>query len=364
MKKYLTFILCALSLCTYGFLQIAPHFPYWIETYYARGLNHYTTMVISHLTGLFPFSVVEIGTYTLILYVIIHILYRLYHIFKKPASWKRECAHWFLQTLNLACLLWIILSSTWLINYSRVPLEESLKLKNNQHSKEDLISLYAYLIADLNQLRPLVQEDQEGYMISEGGYQSVFQRAPKVYERLSKDYPLFQGDFGRPKSFLISPLMNYTGLTGIYAPFTREANINTAILPQTIPSTTLHEMAHQRGFTEEDACNFIAYLASTYAEDADIRYSGTLLALAYTSQTLAKTDRKALVTLNQTIDEKVMKDIEQNNAFWASYEGHVEKVSSSLNHAYLKANGVSDGIQSYGRMVDLLLDYYVTYIKP
>ena len=82
MKKYLTFILCALSLCTYGFLQIAPHFPYWIETYYARGLNHYTTMVISHLTGLFPFSVVEIGTYTLILYVIIHILYRLYHIFK------------------------------------------------------------------------------------------------------------------------------------------------------------------------------------------------------------------------------------------------------------------------------------------
>ena len=291
MKKHkVTFILCLLSLCTYVFLQIAPHFPYWIETYYSRGLNHFTTLFISHLMGLFPFSVVEIGVYTLILYVISHIFYRLYRILKKPSSWKRECSHWFFQTLHLVCLLWIILSSTWLVNYSRVPLEESLKFTTSEHPQEDLISLYAYLISDLNHLRPLVKEDSNGYMMTEGGYQSVFQRVPIVYDRLSEDYPLFKGNFGKPKSLLISPLMNYTGLTGIYAPFTREANINTAILPQTIPSTTLHEMAHQRGFTEEEACNFIAYLASTYAENADIRYSGTLLALAYTSQTLARTN--------------------------------------------------------------------------
>lgn len=363
-KKKLTLLLCSLSLLTYLFLVLAPHFPNFIEKVYSRGINHFTTMIISQLTGLFPFSVVEIGLYALILFVLFDLFYHFYLLIKQPKQWKKTLVSLCLPLLNIACLLWIILSSTWLLNYSRVPLEVSLELKSSKHPKEDLTELYAYLISELNTLRPLVEEDKEGYMMIPGGYQSVFERVPKVYDNLSKQYPIFKGHYGKAKSILASPLMNYTGLTGIYAPFTREANINTAILPQTIPSTTLHEMGHQRGFAEEEACNFLAYLASTYSGDADIRYSGALLALACTSQALYKTQYDTLVLLNQTIDEKVMKDIQQNNDFWQSYEGQVEEVSSSINNSYLKANGISDGVESYGRMVDLLLDYYVTYIKP
>ena len=40
---------------------------------------------------------------------------------------------------------------------------------------------------------------------------------------------------------------------------------------------------------------------------------------------------------------------------WAQYEGPVQDVSNAANDAYLKANNQSDGMQSYGRMVDLLL---------
>jgi len=365
MKKYrTTFLLCFLSLCTYGLLQIAPHFPTFMETFYSRGINHFTTQWISRLTGLFPFSVAEIGIYCLILYFILHISYRIFHCLKAPHTWKKQLQSWFFQTLHIAFVIWIILGGSWLLNYARVPLENSLNLKSSENPHEDLIDLYTYLITELNHIRPEVSENVEGYMTIDGGYLSVFKRAPKVYEALSKDYPLFDGSYGPPKSILISPLMNYTGLTGIYVPFTREANINTATLPQTIPSTTLHEMAHQRGFAEEEACNFIAYLASTYSTDADFRYSGTLLALAYTSQTLAKVDYNALVTLNQTLNKDVMNDILQNNAFWDSYEGSIEEISNSLNDTYLKANGVSDGVESYGRMVDLLLSYYVTKIAP
>lgn len=243
------------------------------------------------------------------------------------------------------------------MNYYRVPLEDSLGLTLAPSSKEALATLYGHLIDDLNTVRPQVAEDKAGYMMMNGDFSSIQARAPKVYNALSEDYPIFKGSYGKPKSILASPLMNYTGITGIYAPFTREANINTAVLPQTIPSTTLHEMAHQHGFTQEEYCNFIAYLASTYSKDPDFRYSGDLLALAYTSQALAKADYDTLLTLNQTIAPDVMKDISQNNAFWKAYEGSVEKASTSLNHHYLKANGVKDGVHSYGRMVDLLLAY-------
>lgn len=362
-KHRITCILCFLSLWSYGLLQIAPYFPSFIETFYSRGINHFMTSIISHLTGLFPFSLVEIGLYVLVLYFLLHILYRFVNIVRTPHTWRLHLSKWFFQTLNVACLLWLMVTCGWTFNYSRIPLETSLGLVSSSTSHQDLIDLYRYLINELNRLRPQVHENEEGYMTLDGGYTSVFKRAPKVYEALSEDYPIFKGTYGSPKSILASPLMNYTGLTGIYVPFTGEANVNTAILPQSIPSTTLHEMAHQRGFAEEEACNFIAYLASTYAKDADFRYSGALQALAHTSQALAKTDYEALVALNQTIDPSVMKDILQNNAFWKSYEGNVEEISNSLNDSYLKANGVSDGVDSYGRMVDLLLAYYVTFIQ-
>lgn len=363
-KHFVTFLLVFLSLCTYFLLRIAPYFPNFIERYFSRGINHYMTLWISQLTGLLPFSLAEIGLYGLILYFILHILYRLYASIKAPKTWAHQLLHWFLQTLNIAAVLWLIFAWSWDFNYYRIPLETTLGLDQYENHSEDLTQLYRFLIEDLNTLRPQVSETPDGYMTIEDDFDSLYLRANEVYQKLSQDYPIFKGSYGHPKSILASPLMNYTGLTGIYAPFTREANINTAILPQTIPSTTLHEMAHQRGFAEEEYCNFIAYLASTYAQDADFRYSGDLLALAYTSQALAKTNYDALITLNQTIDPAVMKDIQQNNDFWQSYQGTVEKASTSLNNSYLKANGVSDGVESYGRMVDLLLAYYISVIQP
>lgn len=359
MKKYwFSWILYLLSLLTYCLLQVAPHYPIFIETYFSKGINHWMTLHLSHLTGLIPFSLAEFGLYALILYFLIHTLYRFFACCKHFTQAGHHLKKWFFQTLNVLCILWLIFAWSWDFNYYRIPLETSLNLNVAPKTTAELAALYQSLISDLNTIRPQVQEDANGYMVMNGDFNSTTQRAAAIYDDFSKDYPLFKGHYGKPKSIVASPLMNYTGITGIYAPFTREANLNTAVLPQTLPVTMLHEMAHQRGFAQEDYCNFIAYLASTYSTDPDFRYSGDLLALAHTSQALAKADYQTLLALNQTIDPAVMRDIKQNNAFWKSYEGSIEKASTSLNNHYLKANGVTDGVQSYGRMVDLLLAYY------
>ncbi|MFA9381199.1 MAG: DUF3810 family protein, partial [Acetanaerobacterium sp.] len=55
---------------------------------------------------------------------------------------------------------------------------------------------------------------------------------------------------------------------------------------------------------------------------------------------------------------RIKADYADYNLFWAQYQGAVSEVSVSVNNAYLKANSQADGVQSYGRMVDLLLADY------
>ena len=52
-------------------------------------------------------------------------------------------------------------------------------------------------------------------------------------------------------------------------------------------------------------------------------------------------------------------DLEENNVFWDRFEGKTAEVSTKVNDTYLKAHSQTDGVLSYGRMVDLMLaDFY------
>lgn len=365
MKNHkVTLALLMASLFCLILYHLSPYYPSWIEHYFSRGLNHYFVQCLSHLTGWLPFSLLELGIFTLTIYTLIHIVYGIRGILKFPNTCKKQLIHCFIHTLQLICILWISFFLGWGLNYSRQDLEVTLNLKASETPREDLVNLYAYLTTQANNLRPHVSEDAKGYMIIDGGFSSVKERTSTAYHELSKRYSLFSGSYGKPKFLLISPLMNYTGITGIYSPFTAEANINIAILDQSLPVTMLHEMAHQRGFAKEAECNFIAFLACQAHPDADFKYSGYLLAIAYTSQALAKVDYHSLLTLNSRLSQEVMLDITHNNTFWQQYEGPIEKTSSSVNNSYLKVNGVESGTANYGEVVNLLLSYYVTYLKP
>lgn len=365
MKKHkLTLILLLLSLTSAFLYCLAPHFPSWIEQYYSRGINYYWIQALSHLSAILPFSLFELSFFILTLYLLFHIIYRIIRIMQEPTTWKKQITTYGLHALHLICILWLSFSLGWGFNYFRQPLSDSLSLQSSTSPREDLIQLYDYLITQANSMRPYLTEDKNGNMIINDTFNSVKERVQTAYEILGQTHSIFKGSYKLPKGLLISPLMNYTGITGIYSPFTGEANVNTAILDQSLPATALHEMAHQRGFAKEAECNFIAYLACTLHTDKDFQYSGYLLAIAYTSQALAKVDYEMLLALNGTISEAVMRDISHNNAFWKQYEGPVEKASSSVNNSYLKANGIQSGTANYGEMVNLLLSYYVTYLKP
>ena len=78
----------------------------------------------------------------------------------------------------------------------------------------------------------------------------------------------------------------------------------------------------------------------------------------YAHNALYRQDAEGALEIYYSLPEEVLSDLSANNAFWQQYEGKISEASSRVNDTYLKANSQTDGIQSYGRMVDLLLGYY------
>ncbi len=164
---------------------------------------------------------------------------------------------------------------------------------------------------------------------------------------------------GDLKVVVLSNGMSHLGIWGVYVPFTAEANVNINAPHAVIPSTTLHEMAHQRGFAREDEANYIAYLTATMHPDPDFQYSGTLMALRYTMSALFRADNDRFNELITTYSDGLRRDLDYIASFNQSNRSIISRISTEINNLYLKANAQQDGVKSYGRMIDLLMAKYL-----
>lgn len=349
---------------------ISSRYPYFIEKYYSLSINKFVVEILSNISGIFPFSLYELTIYLIIISIALSIIYTFYIIINNPNKLKVFIKNFLLNILSIISIAYFLFIILWGLNYNRIPLETTLiknyNLKYNKSissidkTKEDLVNLYEFLIERTNETRKLVKSNS-GIMKANTDYKGIINRAYLGYENISDLFPNLSGNYSDAKYVISSKFMCYTGITGIYFPFTGEANVNIAIPDIYIPSTTLHEMAHQRGYASEDEANFIAYLASINHPDIDFKYSGYILALNHTANALYSADYDAYINLSKNISEDVLSDLNNNRKFWDKYEGKIDDISNEINNTYLKANGVSEGVKSYGKMVDLLLTYYSLY---
>ncbi|HAT02343.1 MAG TPA: DUF3810 domain-containing protein, partial [Oribacterium sp.] len=85
---------------------------------------------------------------------------------------------------------------------------------------------------------------------------------------------------------------------------------------------------------------------------------GYLNGWVYAGNALAKVDYENFSRLYKALDPHAIQDLKYNNAYWKRYEGEIAKVQEKVNDVYLKSNGQSHGVKSYGHVTDLMLQYY------
>lgn len=359
-KQTFWFSVCFLTAVGYLISVFAARYPGPLEAVYSTGLYIQLIRPYSMITGIFPFSVAE-------LLIISAVVYGTYTAMKTAVRLKRRTGPGAIQVFRvglqgLLALAFIVVSFQlmWGLNYNRQPFAEIAGLTVQPSGVNELAGLAQKLVDRANALRLQVNEDEQGVMKVSGGISDMFSRAQLGYDAAGEVYPELAGRYGRPKGILLSPYFSYTGITGIYFPFTGEANVNTSIPQYMLPSTTMHEMAHQRGFAREDEANYIAYLTSTLHPDTDFQYSGVMLALNYTMNQLYRYAPESWLEIREQYSDGLIRDLSAWQAYRERYRGKVWTASNNVNNSYLVLNKQTDGVHSYGRMVDLLLADYLS----
>lgn len=180
----------------------------------------------------------------------------------------------------------------------------------------------------------------------------------RAMEKLGQRYRRLSGHYPFPKPILNTWILSVQQTTGVYSPFTVEANYNRDIAYYDIPFTICHELSHLRGYMQEEEANFIGVLATIGADDLYFNYSGYVSAWVYAGNALARIDSTAFATLYARINARTRQDMLYNNAYWQQFEGKPAEAHEQLNDAYLKMQGQATGVRSYGHVTDLMLEYF------
>lgn len=341
--------------------NIAEAFPDFTEKYYSNGIYSYIGRFLSRITGVIPISLAEF----IIIFLIAFLIYKfvkILRLIKRTEKRKREIIIDSIRKLLIYISVgYFIFVMVWGLNYYRLPFADIAELNVQETTVDELSDLCEDLILRANELRDDVIENEDGVMYIPDGYKDVFSRSDEGFKVIADTYQELSGEYGIPKGVLNSKFMSYSGITGMYFPFTGEANINIDRTDILLPATVCHEMAHQRGFAREDEANYIAYLACTSHPDVDFQYSGTMLAVIHSMNQLYEYDKLEYYRLKSMYSDGILRDLNDNNDYWAEFSGPINKASSKINNTFLKLNKQHDGVHSYGRMVDLLIAEFRQY---
>lgn len=330
-----------------------------LAEWYSQKVYPVLVSVIGRLTGLLPFSLAEICLYLLLAALVLSLIFLCIGIARKGEAGRRIFS-WFSCVMLAVSILAFLYVAGCGINYHRKTFSAEEGIITSDYTAEELQEICIWLTAEVNFRADEVSRDSSGVMIlsaPEG------EGAVEAMEKLAEAFPSLKGYYPMPKKVTVSEILSYQGLTGVYSPFTIEANYNGDMTPYNIPFTACHELSHLRGFMEEKEANFIAFLACIGSDRTDFQYSGYLSGWTYCMNALYRADPEEWRDTRILLDEKAEVDVSANSQFWNSYEGVISETADRINDTYLRANGQADGVRSYDRMVDLIMAYFTDFIE-
>ena len=337
------------------------------ERIFARGIFKGYAWLMTHITGWIPFSLAELLVIAFPVFVLVIIVLGIVKTVRnkgKRLLYAAGTVRSLLVTAGIVFLWFMIGAGT---NYYRYEFAHFSGLEQymGEASTDELYELCMELARKTNDARAEAvaasgeNTDEAAVFVSSYSNRERSYQAKLAMEKLARTIPELDGYYPRAKSVFFSRFMSEFNITGVYFPWTVEANVNTDVPDYSIGAAACHELSHLRGFMREDEANFIGYLACVNSDSPELKYSGYMLALVYAGNKLYADSAELYFDVYRTYSEGVIADFRANSAYWDRFKDTVfERAGEKMNDTYLKINAQKDGTKSYGRMVDLLIAEY------
>ena len=342
--------------------------PLWVNSY-------------GRFMSIFPFSVGEFmlitGAVMVIVAVLLGVILGIKKLFNAPnkgfntfnRSFNKFCKSYYIGSAWIALGVFVLLTLNCFICYHGPDFATKYFPKEaesqGEYTYEELVAVRDYVVEKCNYLSGLMVRDELGNIIYSGDMEAV---AVECMQALGNDYEQLKGYYPEPKKICFSGFLSQQYMQGYFFPFSMEANYNRIMCIMNKPATMCHELAHLKGFLQEDEANLIGYLACIKSDDPFFQYSGYLSVLNYLDNDFydaVDMDRDTYLS-----HVNVLPQVRRDNEFltqetWDTVEKKalistetVDKISDEVVETTLILNGVEDGMLSYCRVVGLLLDYY------
>lgn len=352
-------------------LSMVPGVSDWYVVYIFPIFNN----TIGRVSGLFPFSVGEFLIAGGLFFVAAAILCTAFlPFFRKRDRYRHFVAGMYrrLFAAVILCCLLDTLTFYMLRGCSKIRAGGESGCEVRRYSVAELASLNEYLTEKCNELSGQLARDDQGRIVYSGDCR---EEAKLAMRKLAGKNSRLQGFYPDAKPVMGSVFMSYTNTAGVFFNLSMEANYNRELNISQIPQVLCHEYAHLKGYLYEDEAEFIGYLACLESDDVLVRYSGYLSMWEYVDAACRKNMDAATYGKYRKANSLVMADTawlddsrreqgkEKGSEKWleTALEEHKDTIgdaSRNMVDMELKLYGVSDGIASYSRVVELLLQYY------
>ncbi len=328
----------------------SPSFADWFNVNISNYLRGFSAM----LTGWIPFSLAEfllLGSPFIVVWVVVACV----RYSSESLSRLVKCV---VGILSVILGVYVMFVFNFGAGYRTTTLDKKLEIDAETVSKEDLYNTMRIVVDRLNELEGEITYARDVGSVRPYSHKESVQKLQESYVDLSEEYD-FIGKVKAPvKQLVVSDIMTYTHISGVYTFFTGEANLNTNYPYYVNVFTTAHEMAHQRGIARENEANFMAYLACINSDDPYLQYAGYLNMYEYLVMPLYNASPALYSKVIVDLPEGAKYDLACYADFFEKYQDNVaSEVSDTVNDTYLKSQG-TEGSVSYGMVIDLAVAYH------
>jgi hypothetical protein len=309
---------------------LLPIPPAAVERWYSSWAYPAIQRFVTPLSNLAPIALFDVLCCWAVVTMVLLIYRRV-----RSEGWRRGLRRAAASMAVGAAIAYLAFLAMWGGNYRRVPLIEKLAFDPERIGTDAALKLGEGNAATLNRL----------YAAAHPGTLSLPSLAASFQEttrQLGARAPMVPG---RPKPTLFGGYFHQVSVAGMTDPFFLETLLAPDLLDVERPFVIAHEWAHLAGYADEAEANFVAWITCRHG-DAVAQYSAALAMYGYA---LPGKPPNQILDLGPRIDLYAM------SYRYTQTIRSMRLAARKGYDAYLKANRVQKGVESYDAVVQLIL---------